>query len=175
VHGWRYSRVGAIVASSDFLTALPLAVGLGGVVACSDAVTRSASVVFLAVAGAAVALLSVIIAAAAVIASMASDAYLTVVAHAPGGLRGLTRPFKVVAVVSAAATVLGLAVGLAWPAVEGAPAAVRWALASVTLGFGIWSLLGSVQLIEQSMFHLNARSQIVEAVRTVRSRQRNAS
>jgi len=160
--------------SIDFLLGLPIGAAFGMATAFSGAVTVAASAILITFVAVDVALAALALAAITLVAALTSSEYLELLQRVPGGVRGLTRPFKIVAVVSAVAAIVSLAVALAWPAIPNAADALWRTVRGVTFGLAsfttVWALIGCVQLVELSTFHMEKRASLVGLLRAYQQR-----
>lgn len=142
--------------SWDFLVALGFGAasfGLGFV----DAVRDAAVPILIAEAAIGVAVTATVFAALAVFATFYDGTYRRVLELA-GGFRSALMPYIVVGVVSAAAGVVGLVAALALPALGAWAIEVAIALPTFLC---VWTLTGTVSLIELTLFHAEARAKLM--------------
>jgi F0F1-type ATP synthase assembly protein I len=164
----RYSRAGSVLLSVDFVSGCLAGTASGYLTDHYADVAEGANLALFAVAGGLFALLAVIIAAQAILVSLISDDYLVLIERSRGGLRGMTRPYKVVAYVCTAGVVTSAIGGLAWPVVDKPASWVGGVVMGSAVWFAVWAVVGTAQLIEQGTFHLTSRAAVLRAIRTVR-------
>lgn len=172
---WRYSRWGSIFLSIDFLLGFPIGAAFGALMAFSAAAAAGAPAILITFVAVDIALGALALAAITLLAALTSPEYLELLQRVPGGVQGLTRPFKVVAVVSGVAVLTSLAVALAWPAIPSTADAlwrsVRWTTFGLASFGTAWAIIGSIQLVELGAFHMEKRASLVGIVRDYRKRQ----
>jgi hypothetical protein len=146
--GWDF-RVGLIVG---------VAVGL----LASSSVRRHGVTGLLAEAAIGVAILSVVLAALAIIAP-AIDGFYRQVLDKAGGVREAMAPYLLIGAVAGIAAILSLVGAILWPAAG--PAAQRVVLGS-TSGLTVWAIGGAISLVEITIFHATQRSELLSIVDT---------
>jgi hypothetical protein len=171
---FRYSRVGSVVASVDFIVAVPVGIAFGALAAYSGSVAKNATTVLFAFGAALVALAAVVIAAHALVVTLMSPEYLEVLKRTRGSVDGVSRPYVIVGWVCAIGALLSVAVALAWPAFPQGPTfwprVARWVSVAVPSVCAVWGLLGSAQLIGLNAFHLEQRVSLATVIRDARKR-----
>jgi hypothetical protein len=176
---FRYSRVGSVVASRDFEVAVPVGIGFGAFAAYSRSVAADATPILLGLAAGLLALMAVVIAAHTLVVTLMSPEYLEVVKRAPGGVKGLSRPYIIIGWVCALGTLVSAAVAFAWPAFPQGPTfwprLARWVAVAVPAVCFVWGLLGSAQLIGLNAFHLEQRVSLATVIRDLRQRSTTRS
>jgi hypothetical protein len=86
-------------------------------------------------------------------------------------LEGVTRPFKIVARVCGAAALLNFGGALIWALAEPDPV-LRGVVLLVTALSAVWTIVSSVQLIEQSLFHVQSRGLLAKSVKQIQERNK---
>jgi hypothetical protein len=167
----RYSRVGSIFLATDFLFSLPVGATLGFLVGQIDKIGDTAPTILLAYVAALVALAAIVIAAHTLLITLLSPEYLLVLERAPGGVPGVSRPYKIVAFVCAAGSLLSLAAALIWPVLPNDYSTSRGLVFGICTLFAAWGILGSTQLIGLGAFHLEQRTSLLQLLRDVRQLQ----
>jgi hypothetical protein len=165
---FRYSPLGSIVASHDFLISLPVGAVLGFLVGQVAKIGNNAPTILLAYVAALVALAAIVIAAHTLLISLISPEYLVVLERATGGVPGVSRPYKIVAAVCAAGSLLTLTAALIWPVVPGGYSTSRGLIFGFCTLATSWGILGSTQLIGLGAFHLERRASLLRVLRDVR-------
>lgn len=164
----RYTRWGSIVLSWDFLVSVPLAAGLGAGIGLSESMAKGASGAFLACVGVLVALAAVVIAAHTLLTTLLDPAYVEVLKATDGGIKGVSRPYKIVQVVCGAGAMYALGMAFSWPVIEGTAGWVRALAAAPVVFLTGWGVFGSVQLVSLGAFHLESRVSVLNIVREAR-------
>jgi hypothetical protein len=135
------------VARDFFSIYLILGIGLGigsGIFAIkAHKLVEDETTILLTMAGAAVALLAVILTATALMAGLLQG-FFGLVIHTAEGLRDFFRPFKITAAVSAAAALVGFGGAMN---VDSGPEWLRAALFGLASGLITWAILGTIWLI----------------------------
>lgn len=108
------------------------------------------------------AVLGVVLASMAVLVTFMSDEYLLLLWTTKAGLRGVIRPFKVVALAGCAATIAALASAFAWTVLTELGRSLVFALCSALT---VWALVGTVQLVYITAGHGERRAVLLERVR----------
>lgn len=137
----------------------------GGLIAAvagvSEPIRDSAVTILLAEAGLGVALFAVVLAALAIFATFFDDAYRRVLEMASGSIKAALLPYEAVAVVAGLATAVALLVALFWPALTAGLEVVLLGLASA---LALWSVVGSVRLVELTTWHAARRADLMKGV-----------
>lgn len=174
---WRSSRWGSVFLSIDFLLGLPLGAGFGAFAALSGAVATAIPTILITFVAVDIALAALALAAITLLAALVSPEYLELLQRLEGGVRRVTRPFKIVAAVSGAAAVASLTLALTWPAIPMTAVplwrAVRWATVGLASFGTFWAIIGSCQLVELGTFHMEKRATLLGIIRDVRRRQQS--
>lgn len=177
VAGWRrlrHSRVGSVLLSIDFMVAILLAPAAALLPARSALVAAAVPAVMFTIVGVGSAVFGLTLAAMTFVSFLADPAYLRILKSMPGGLSGVRQPYLIVARVSASAVILGLAGALAWPLAVAEAGWIRGVICGAVFFPAIWSLIGGVQLVELSGFHMGGRERLVGLIDELR-RAREAS
>jgi hypothetical protein len=95
-------------------------------------------------AGINVAVLAVVIASLAIVATFMDEEYRLVLKTAFGSIRRAYEPYEVVAAISGAAAFVSVAGLFVWPI---APGWAQSLVLSLSLGLSAWSVIGTVQLV----------------------------
>jgi hypothetical protein len=98
------------------------------------------------------AILAVVLASLTILATFTTEEYLVVLDHAPSGVAGAFYQYKIVAVISAAALLLGLAGSVVSLLPIGDQLFEQLYLA-ITAGLTVWAVVGAVQLVFLTAFH----------------------
>jgi hypothetical protein len=142
-----------------------------GVIAAAAATNRdvraNAVTILLPEAGIAVALSAVVLAAMAIFATFFDDWYRRVLEVASGSVGRALTPYRAVATIAGAATLVALIVALAWPAL---PAGLQAVLFGVATGLAAWAIAGCVQLASLTIWHADQRSQLMRGVEDAKLR-----
>jgi hypothetical protein len=161
----------------DFLIALPVGVAAGALVAFSDKAAAQAGAILLAVSALLATLAGIVIAAHTILVSLLSPEYMLILERAPGGIKAVSRPYKIVIRVCAAGVLVSLLAALAWPAAPTSDLWIwrlfRWLVFGVSVALGAWGLMGSVQLAGQSAWHLEQRAKLLRILRQTRESLKN--
>lgn len=170
----RYGRVGSIVLSADFLVAVPAGIGAGVLVALSKTVGSQASTILLAIGALLATLAGIVIAAHTIMISLMSAEYMLVLERASGGIRAVSRPYKIVIWTCAFGVLASLFAVLVWPLIPSS-AFLAWRLIrgialGVPVALGAYGLIGSAQLAGLNAFHLENRASLLRTIRDVRQR-----
>ncbi|WP_206682465.1 hypothetical protein, partial [Dietzia sp. SLG310A2-38A2] len=121
--------------------------------ALSDEVSESMGAVFIAVCGIAAAVATLVITAMTVLIGIVGPNYRRLLDNVTGGVAGILRPYRLVAILAVLASLTSLCLGVAWPLVSEFPWGATWALASIPLALVAWSLLGCSQVVVQVASH----------------------
>lgn len=152
-----------------------LSSGLAFGLCWNKSVRDSVTTILVAEAAFAVAVTATVLAAMAIFATFYDPSYRRVLDLAPGGFSGALRPYEVVGVVAAAATIVGTLGALAVPAVGVAPVATITGASTLLC---VWSLAGTASLIDITVFHAARRAELMrgadeaEAIRAKRLSER---
>jgi hypothetical protein len=154
-----------VFGSVDFIVAVvvsPLAFYLA---LNSESVRQNGTGFLGAALGVGVALTAVVAAVLALIVVWFDETYRKVLQATKGGWKGAMRPYKVVAIVSAAVALTALVSMFVWSA------AAPWTqalLLALTLGLALWAVIGSVQLIGITFFHGEMRAELLKGIEEAR-------
>jgi hypothetical protein len=172
---WRYTRLGSIVLSIDFLLGVPAGIALGLLPALNKAAADMATTVLIAFGGALVAVAAVVVAVKTIFITLLSPEYLIALERVEGGIKSAVRPFVIVAWVCVIGSLVSFAAALSWPAIPGHSWWLRWLAFSIPSCLAAWGLLGSAQLVSLGTFHLEQRSILTNAIREFRRRRDQTS
>lgn len=139
---WRFFR--NTISQPDLGAGAIVGIGVGFWAYYKHSVQLIEGTVLTADIGAAVGLLAVTLAAMTLILGFLQGFYKTVISLTPGGAREFFYPFKVVAVVSGAATVAGIISSLD---ADARPFRLSSILFGVSIGLLTWAVVGAVQLV----------------------------
>lgn len=149
------SAIFASLRSWDF--GIGLAFGLGvGLLARCDAVRHQGVTGLLAEAAIGVTIMSVVLAALAVLTPSIDGFYRRVLEEA-GGVTEALRPYLAVASVSGLAALVALFAAVAWPSLGTLSQSVALGTAST---FTAASIVGAISLVEITIFHARARADL---------------
>jgi hypothetical protein len=173
----RYSRAGSVLLAYDFLLALPTGAAAGILVAFSRQPAEQAPTILLAITALLATLAGIVIAAHTIVVSLISPEYMLILERAQGGIRAVSRPYKIVIWVCAIGVLVSLLAALGWSLL---PTTAIWywrvsraAAFGVPLSLAAWGLLGSVKLAGESAWHLEQRTKLLKLLRETRDdRQR---
>ncbi|WP_329107063.1 hypothetical protein OG792_02815 [Micromonospora sp. NBC_01699] len=172
---WTYlahTRAGSVILSIDFLLAIPVAVAAGALITFADKASGQAGTILLAVTALLATLTGIVMAAHTILVSLLSAEYLIVLERASGGLRAVSRPYKIVIWVCAIGVLVSLLSALAWPILPASSTwywrAARWTIFGTSIFMAVWGLIGSVQLAGQSAWHLEQRAKLLKLLRDTR-------
>lgn len=112
-------------------------------------------------------LLAVVLAALAILVVFFDDYYRQILTAVPGGVAGAMLPYQTVAVVGAATAAIGLVTAVAWPTI---PAFAQALLLGLTTWLLVWAAVGTVHLVNLTVFHGLQRARLLEAIHEARSR-----
>jgi hypothetical protein len=172
---WWYTRWGSVFLSIDFLLGIPIGAAAGALVAYNAAAAAAATAVLITYVAVDIALAGLALGAITLLASLMSSEYLALLQRVPGGVKGMTRPFKIVAIVSGVAALMSLMLTLAWPAIPATVDTLWRTVRGVTFGLAsfttFWAIIGSVQLVELGTFHMEKRASLVGILQDYRKRQ----
>lgn len=149
------SDLGAIALSWDFYLGVPIGVAIALPTALSDAVANTMGSAFIAACGIAAAIATLVITAMTVLIGIIGPNYRLLLDNVTGGVTGVLRPYRVVAVLAVLASLSALCVGIVWPLVTALPWGLTWALAAIPLSLLAWSLLGCIQVVVQVAGHFS--------------------
>ncbi|GAA2205862.1 hypothetical protein GCM10009850_013200 [Nonomuraea monospora] len=168
----RFGKVGSILLSADFIIALPAGVAGGLLVSLSKAVAAQASTFLFGAAALLGTLAGIVIAAHTILISLMSPEYVLVLERAQGGVRAVSRPYKIVIWACAIGVLLALFAGLAWPAIPQVSELgwhlVRGVVFGAPTALGVYGLIGAAQLAGLSAFHLEQRAKLLHTLREAR-------
>ncbi len=156
------SRPGADLYVRTALKSWDFGVGVGcamvaAVLALDDGVRGQGVTVALASCAVGMAVLGVVLAALAIITAFFDGHYRRVLESA-GGIRRAMAPYLLVAGTGGLAAVVGLLTALAWPAFGEWTQIVALA---VTVLLTVWSVAGTVSLVEITLFHAEQRAALM--------------
>jgi len=161
------------VAEDLFTVYLGVGVGLGvlgGIFAASvHKIVQDETTILLAMAGADVVLLAVILTATALVAGLLQDYFERVIEKA-AGLRGFFRPFRIMARVCASAALVSFAGAMI------ADSSVEWLRASVfglAGGLTTWAIVGNVWLISIFMDQSNEQRKLAAAIKKFKEKRQS--
>lgn len=97
------------------------------------------------------AILAVVLASLTILATFTTEEYLVVLDHAPSGVAGAFYQYEIVAVISAALLLLGLAGSVLFLLPINALFAQLYL--AITAGLTVWAVVGAVQLVFLTAFH----------------------
>lgn len=158
----RYTAVGSVVLSPDFLVGVPVGFIVATPVLFSSTVQSNLPTLLLAVAGFGAAIGAIVLTALSVLLTTTTPAYRRLLAKTPHGVGGVTRPFQLVIGISATAVVAGFGTALL---VEVLPAGwAKYLVTGVAIALLLWSVFGCYQVSRQMITHWTngARIQDIE-------------
>ncbi|MFI7603957.1 hypothetical protein ACIBTV_02390 [Micromonospora sp. NPDC049366] len=174
-----HTRLGAVLLSIDFMLAIPVGVGAGALVTFADKPAAQAGTILLAVTALLATLTGIVMAAHTILVSLLSPEYLVVLERTTGGLRAVSRPYKIVIWVCAIGVLVSLLAALAWPTLPETSQwywrLARWSVFGSSIFIGVWGLIGSVQLAGHSAWHLEQRAKLLKVLRDTREGLRRAN
>lgn len=173
---WRYSSLGSVLLAADFYIGVPAGLLAGLIPALLGRLADGTAIaVLIAFGGALAAILAVVVGVKTILVSLLTDEYMAVLERADGGLIGALRPYAVVAWVCGTGTFLSFAAAVSWPTIGHHEAWLRWIVFGIPAALACWGLLGCVQLVGLSNFHVQQRAALLTAVREVRRRMKDSS
>ena len=153
-----------LIGSWDFQIALPLGVVAGVFGGLSATIRANAANAVIGMGAIDVALLSVTLIAAQFLLSMEDENYIQVLTIASGSIRKAAQPYLTVAGVAGIGIAFSAISSLVWPPT------VLW-IAGSLLGVVVfltgWTVGGTIQLIELTMWHADQRARLI----TLRAKQ----
>lgn len=147
----RYSAIGSVLLSWDFLAGVPVGFVIALPALFSDEVKDELPTLLLAVAGFGAAVAALVLTGLSVLLTTITPAYRRMLAKTPHGVEGVTAPFQWVIGVSAIAVVMGFAAAMVQPMVT-----ERWQLyllTAVPVSLLLWAVLGCLQVSRQLIRH----------------------
>ena len=148
---WRFTAVGSVVLSWDFLAGIPTGFAVALPALFSKAVRDNLPTFLLAVAGFGAAVAALVLTALSVLLGTITPAYRRMLAKLPHGVEGVTAPFQWVVGISVAAVVLGFTGAMVVPVLcEGW---LLYVVTAVPVSLLIWSVLGCMQVSRQLIRH----------------------
>lgn len=172
---WRDTSWGSVILSPDFYVGIPAGIALATLPAFSKASADLATALLIAFAAALIGIAAVVVAAQTILVTVLSSEYLVALQRLPGGVKGAARPFVITGWVCIVGSLCSFAAALGWPAIPSHSWELRWFVFSVSAAFMGWGLLGTAQLVSLGAFHLNQRSQLLQAISEVRRRRSQSS
>lgn len=142
--------------SPDFGIGVGAGAGAGVAAALSAAVEQHGFVALLAIGGADVAVLGVVLVGVQLFISSLEPDYELALSF-QGGIKGAIRPYLTVAAVAGAGAVVALVAAITWSL---APSAFMGVNLATAVLLTVWSVVGTVQLVDISVFHLEQRSNL---------------
>lgn len=147
--------------SWDLWIALVAAV-IGWVAGHNDAIRDEGLTLMLALAAGGAGFLATVLTALGLLVAQFDGPYRQILERADtGGIETALSPYKVVAGTSALAAGVGALGAVIWNGLSPGIAAVLLAL---TLGFVVWSVVGTMQLVTITIFHIKSRSSVDHAL-----------
>ena len=174
-----YGKVSAVLLSPDFVGGVAVGVVAGGAVGFSRTLADQAQGTLFVLAQILAALAGIVLAAHAIVVSLISPEYMLILERANGGIKAVSKPFRVVIWVSTVGVIAALLGGFLWPLMPESGRAARLgisALFGIPVFLGVWAIIGTAQLAGQSSWHFEQRAALSQVLREVREnmRQRNA-
>jgi hypothetical protein len=122
--------------------------------------------------GLGIAVLAVVLAALSILVAFLTEDYAQILASAKPGVSGAIRPYAETALVSGLTTVVSVAGLFFWPI---APAWGRALTLAVALGFTVWAVVGTVELVGITANHGRLRARLPEIEDAYHEAKRKAS
>lgn len=167
------SRIGAVALSWDVL-GVPIGIATALPTALSAEVAASMGSAFIAACGIAAAIATLVITAMTVLIGIVGPNYRLLLQNVTGGVVGILRPYRIVAILAVLASLSSLCLGVVWPLVTGLPWVVTWVLASIPLALLGWSLLGCIQVVVQVANHFSNNQRADQLAAEVAQRRQGA-
>lgn len=176
---WRYSRAGAVLLSYDFYVGVPLGLATATLVGLSQGAENNAAGLLIGAAAVSAAIATLVLTSLTVLLTALSADYRAYLRQAPGGVRGITEPFRLIIAVAAVGSLASVIGSFTIGFVD------DWAFRGFGLGAALssapglacvaWALLGCIQLTEQFVSHWANNDKAMElAERRRRAMSRNA-
>ncbi|MGW6035207.1 hypothetical protein ACWFOS_16260 [Gordonia terrae] len=167
------SKLGSVVLSSDFL-GMPIGIAIALPTALSESVAESMGSAFIAACGIAAAIATLVITAMTVLIGIVGPNYRLLLDNVSGGVPGILRPYRLVAILAVLASLSALCVGILWPLITSFPWLATWLIASAPLALLAWSLLGCIQVVLQVAQHFANNQRADKLAAEVIDRRRRA-
>lgn len=149
------SKIGSVVLSWDCFVGVPVGVAIALPTALSGAVAGSMASAFIAACGIAAAIATLVITAMTVLIGIVGPNYRLLLENVTGGVVGILRPYRLVAITAVLASLTALCLGIVWPLVTSLPWGAKWAMSAIPLALLTWSLLGCIQVVIQVARHFS--------------------
>lgn len=148
---WRYTGLGSVLLSWDFLAGIPAGFAIALPVLFSRELADDLPTLLLAVAGFGAAVAALVLTALSVLLGTITPAYRRMLTKVPHGVEGVTTPFQWVVGISAVAVVLGFAGAMVVSMLS--EVWLLYLVTAVPVALLMWSVLGCLQVSRQLIRH----------------------
>ncbi|AFA74206.1 hypothetical protein GPOL_c31910 [Gordonia polyisoprenivorans VH2] len=163
-----------MVLSWDCYLGVPIGIAIALPTALSGAVAESMGSAFIAACGIAAAIATLVITAMTVLIGIVGPNYRLLLDNVTGGVVGILRPYRLVAILAVLASLTALCLGIVWPLVTELPWGLTWAMSAVPLALLAWSLLGCIQVVVQVAHHFSNNQRADKLAAEVADRRKRA-